>query len=162
MEIGSLKNRWAESCEEGQTLISQAQSVRNDIITGAQLKRRVVFARNIKLFFGGPRHSLIDSSATRARKRLTRERCERICGLRPDGVITWAAAFPPSTWTASSMSNSAFDYVEEHIEQGLPVVWPSEIFEILNDLEVEEPLNLSSKYKGFLEGKYSAVTRLKY
>ncbi|KAH9878668.1 hypothetical protein IAQ61_001940 [Plenodomus lingam] len=49
------------------------------------------------------------------------------------------------------MSNSAFDYVEEHIEQGLPVVWPSEIFEILNDLEVEEPLNLSSKYKGFLE-----------
>ena len=67
MEIEALKKRQAESCEEGRRLISQAQSDRKDLV---QLKNRSVFARNLKLFFGGPQESAIDSDAIKARKRI--------------------------------------------------------------------------------------------
>merc|ERR1711939_1114579 len=81
VEIEALKKRQAESCEEGRKLISQAQLGRNDL---THLKNRGVFARNMKLFFGGPQDSAIDSDTIKARKRLTRERCDRICKLNPD------------------------------------------------------------------------------
>jgi hypothetical protein len=149
--IGALKKRQAESCEEGIKLISQAQSDRNDL---THLKNRRVFARNIKLFFGGPQDSAIDSDTIKARKRLTRERCECICSLSPDGLISWAVAFAPSLWTANLMSNKTFDCVEELIEPQCPVVWPSEIYDILSALGDEDPLRGSHKYHEFLKGKF--------
>jgi hypothetical protein len=69
--IEALKKRQAESYEEGRKLVSQAQSDRNVLI---HLKNRGVFARNLKLFFGGPQDSAIDSDTIKARKTLTRER----------------------------------------------------------------------------------------
>lgn len=153
VEIESMKKRWAESCKDGQRLIAQAQSVRSDIITADHLKNRGVFARNIRLFFRGPQDSFIDSDATKARKRLTRERCERICTLRPDEIISWAIAFPPSTWTANWMSSDTFNYVDEYIEPSHPVVWPSEIYDTLNALRDEDPLQGSQRYHKFLKGK---------
>lgn len=154
-EIESLKNRWAESCKEGQKFVSQAQAVRSDIIRDSHLKNSGIFARNIRLFFGGPQDSVVDSDATKARKRLTRERCERISSLTPDGLISWAITFTPSTWTANLMSNDTFDYVDEYIEPNDPVIWPSEIYRVLSALGNEEPLKGSDKYREFVEGRSS-------
>ncbi|KAF4626889.1 hypothetical protein G7Y89_g11267 [Cudoniella acicularis] len=153
-EIEALKERRTESsCEEGRKLISQAQSDRTNLITTTELKNRAVFARNIKLFFGGPQDSSIDSDTIKGRKRLTRERCERICSLSRDGLISWAVAFTPSIWTANTMSNNTFDYLDEHIEPEDPLVWPSEIYDILRTLGDEQPLEGSCKYHEFLKGK---------
>jgi hypothetical protein len=52
--IEALKKRQTESCEEGTKLISQALSDRNVLTTTTHLKNRGVFARYIRLFFGGP------------------------------------------------------------------------------------------------------------
>jgi hypothetical protein len=72
---------------------------------------------------------------------LTQERCDRICSLSPDGLISWAVAFAPSIRIANLMSNNTFDYVVEHIEPEDPLVWPSEISGVLSALGDEEPLN---------------------
>tara|TARA_R110002060_G_scaffold37453_6_gene48611 strand:- start:118 stop:930 length:813 start_codon:yes stop_codon:yes gene_type:complete len=157
VEIEALKKRQAESCEEGRRLISQAQSDRKDLV---HLKNRSVFARNLKLFFGGPQESAIDSDAIKARKKLTRERCERICKLSPDGLISWAMAFAPSLWTANLMSNKTFHCVEELIEPQGPAVWPPEIYDVLSALGDEDPLRGSQKYHEFLKGKFYLVRKL--
>ncbi|PMD61954.1 uncharacterized protein K444DRAFT_359424, partial [Hyaloscypha bicolor E] len=107
--------------------------------------------RNITYFFDCQRDSVVDSDATKARKQLTRERCERICTLSPDGLITWAVAFMPTMWTANLMSKDTFDYVFEHIEPDSSPVWPPDIYHILSGLGAEEPLQGSHKYHRFLK-----------
>jgi hypothetical protein len=108
----------------------------------------------LKLFFEGPKDSRIDSETTKGRKKLTRERCERICNLSPDGLISWAVAFAPSLWTANLMSNNTFDCVEEQIEPQSPMTWPPEVYDILRTLGDEEPLQGSQKYHEFLKGEF--------
>jgi hypothetical protein len=155
IEIDALKNRLAEpSVEEGRNLIVQAQSEKRDLITTAQLKNRVTFSRNITYFFDCQRDSVVDSDVTKARKQLTRERCERICTLSPDGLIISAVAFMPTMWTANLMSKDTFDYVFEHIEPDSSPVWPPDIYHILSGLGAEEPLRGSHKYHRFLKGKF--------
>jgi hypothetical protein len=146
IQVTALKNRRAEpSFEEGRKLIAQAQSERRDLITTSHLKSRVIFARNITYFFDGQKDSVVDSDATKARKQLMRERCERICTLSPDGLISWAVAFMPTVWTANMMSKDTFDYVFDHIEP--------DIYHILSGLGTEEPLRDSYKYLEFLKGE---------
>jgi hypothetical protein len=70
-------------------------SAGSDLVTTTQLKNRRVFPRNIVLFFRGPQVSAIDSDTIIARKKLTRERCERICSLNIDGLISWALIQAP-------------------------------------------------------------------
>jgi hypothetical protein len=152
-EIDGLHERHAAALEEGKKLISQAQSDRRDVIDSGQLKNRSVFGRNIVLFFEGPKDSVIDSKTTRARKQLTRDRCQRICSLNPDGLISWAAAFMPTLWIANQMSGGLCDYLLENIEPDEAQVWPPEIHNILDQLGAEEPLRGSCKYQEFLKGK---------
>jgi len=153
-EIEALKERRTDSSrEEGRKLISQAQSDRTTLFVTTELKNRAVFVRNIKLFFEGPLDSGIDSGTIKGRKRLTRERCERICSLSRDGLLSWAVAFAPSIWMANTMSNNTFDYLEEHIEPEHPLEWPSEIYDILRTVGGELPLRGSCKYQEFLKGK---------
>lgn len=117
IQVTALKKRRAEpSFEEGRKLIDQAQSEIRDLIAVAELKNRIIFGRNITYFFDGQKDLIVDSEATKTRKQLTRERCERICTLSPDGLISWAVAFMPTIWTANLMSKDAFDYVFDHIE----------------------------------------------
>jgi hypothetical protein len=151
-EIDSLHERHAAALA-GQKLISQAQSDRRDVIKSGQLKNRSVFGRNIVLFFEGPKDSVVDSETTKARKQLTRGRCQRICSLSPDGLISWAAAFIPTTWIANQMSGGLCDYLLEHIEPDEAQIWPSEIHNILDNLGAGEPLRGSCKYQEFLKGK---------
>ena len=151
-EIEGLRERCA-AFEEGRKLISQAQSDRRDIINSGQLKNRSVFGRSMVLIFEGPKDSAIDSKPTKVRKQLTRDRCQRICSLSPDGLISWAAAFVPTTWVANQMSGVLCDYLLEHIEPDEAQVWPLEIHNILDQLGAEEPLRGSCKYQEFLKGK---------
>jgi hypothetical protein len=160
LEIEALKKRHAASFEEGRQLISQAQSDREGVTKSGQLRNRSVFARNIVLFFDGPKDSNIDSQTTKERKQLTRERCQRICTLSPDGLLSWAVSFVPTTWTANLMSKDLFSYVLDHIEPDDAQVWPLEIHNILDDLGTEEPLQGSYNYQEFLKGKRAPVRSL--
>ncbi|KAH8653945.1 hypothetical protein BGZ60DRAFT_435794 [Tricladium varicosporioides] len=152
IQVAALKNRRAEpSYEEGRKLVSQAKSEIRDLIANAKLENRIIFARNITYFFDGQKDSVVDSDATKLRKQLTRKRCERIRTLSPDGLISWAVAFMPTTWIANLMSKDTFDYVFEHIEPDDYQVWPSDIYYILSGLGAEEPLRESYKYHEFLK-----------
>jgi hypothetical protein len=155
IQVIALKNRRAEpSFEEGRKLISLVQLEITKLINNGKLEDRVIFGRNIVYFFNGQRDSVVDSDATKTRKQLTRERCERISTLSPDGLISWAVALKPTIWTANLMSKDTFDYVFEHIEPDDCRVWPPEIYDILSGLGAEEPLQGSNKYCEFLKGKF--------
>jgi hypothetical protein len=155
IQVTDLKARREKPCiEEGDKLITQAQSEKNNVITTAKLKDRRIFAKNIKYFFNGQQDSIVDSEATKTRKKLTRERCERICTLSPNGLISWAVAFMPTLWTANMMSKVTFDYVLEHIQSNDYQLWPPDIYGILSGLGTEEPLRESPKYQCFLKGKF--------
>jgi len=151
LQVEALQSRHTES-EEGRKLVAQADSAREDLIATCRLKNRTTFGRNIVLFFEGPKGSPLDSEAVKARKKLTRERCERISGLNPNAVISWAAAFTPSLWTANLMSRNTFDHIMEHIEPEDASVWPSEVRQILHALGTEEPLQRLKEYHDFLRG----------
>jgi hypothetical protein len=155
IQVTALQRRRAEpSFKQGSELLAQAQSEIRDLISTGQLKDRIIFGRNITYFFDGQRDSVVDSDVIKTRKQLTRERCERICTLSPDGLISWAVAFMPTIWTANLMSKDTFDYVFEHIEPEDYHVWPPDIYYILGGLGAEEPLRGSHKYHKFLEGKF--------
>jgi hypothetical protein len=156
IQVEALKKRRAEaSVEKGSKLIGQAHSEKVDLITTGLLKYPEIFARNITYFFNGQEDSVVDSDDTKARKKLTRERCKRICNLSCDGIIFWAAAFKPTTWTANLMSNDTFDYVLGHIESDVYEAWPPDVYRILSGLGIEEPLRRSQTFHDFLKGKFS-------
>jgi hypothetical protein len=76
IQVADLKARRDKPyIKEGEKLITQAHSEKNNIITTAELKDRRIFAKNILCFFNGQQDSIVDSEATKTRKKLTRERC---------------------------------------------------------------------------------------
>jgi hypothetical protein len=82
--------------------------------------------------FEGPQESNLDSAPDKSRHKLTRKRCEQIRCIKPNGVLVWAAAFPPSTWTAGFMTNATFDYVIAEIESKDTEVFPENIRTIVH------------------------------
>jgi hypothetical protein len=154
VEINALKQKHSEPfCEEGRKQLDQVRTDIEDLTTTGYLKNRGLFARNIVLFFDRPKDSIIDSSATQARKKLTRERCGSICELHPDGLISWAVAFMPTKWIANLMTKDTFDYVLDRIEPDNTVAWPQEVYHILNGLGNEEPLRGCQQYLEFLKSR---------
>lgn len=151
LKVEALKRRRTES-EDGRKLIEQAISASRDLIATGTLKNRKTFGRNITLFFEGPKDSALDSEAVKARKRVTRDRCERISGLCPNLVISWAVAFTPSLWTANLMSGNTFDHIIEHMEPIGSDNWPPEIYNVLCVLTTEEPLQGLNNYHEFMKG----------
>jgi hypothetical protein len=153
-EIAALKERRkGSSCAQGEQLVSQAEQSYKDLIATNKLKSQRIFAKSIILFFKGQSDSVVDSGTIKKRKQVTRDRCERICTLSPDGLISWAVAFTPTTWEANLMSKDIFDYVIDHIKPDDRRVWPPDIYKILSGLGAEEPLKDSPKYDAFLKGK---------
>jgi hypothetical protein len=154
-EIAALKERRkGPSSAEGERLLAQAEQEYRDLLATTQLKNQKLFAKNITLFFRGQSDSIVDSAVVKARKQVTRDRCERIrTTLNPDGSISWAVAFRPTAWEANYMSRDIFDYVLDHIEPENCRVWPSDIYKILSGLGAEEPLKDSQEYHAFLKGK---------
>jgi hypothetical protein len=151
-EVQALgKRRVGAVVAEGQRLLSNAKTVKAEILATHKLKNRVAFVRNMQMLFVPPNESKLDSPAVKTRKRLTRERSERIRDLKPDAIIVWAAAFAPSVWDSNVLPRSTFDYVLEFLESDKPQRWPTVIFDVLNTLGAEEPLQNSEDFRAFLE-----------
>jgi hypothetical protein len=153
-EIAALKERRkGPSSAQGEQFVAQAELSYRDLITATKLKKPKIFVKSIILFFKGQSDSFVDTSVIKKRKQVTRDRCERIRSLSPDGIISWAVAFTNTTWEANSMSKDIFEYVSDHIEPDDCRVWPPEVYRILSGLAAEEPLKDSQEYSVFLEGK---------
>ena len=138
---------------EGKAFRSRAESARTDLMVGGQPKSLATFKRNLLLVFEGPRDSALDSKSVTSRNKQTRTRCTRIRCLSPSGIITWAAAFPPTLWAAGFMKDLAFDYLVEDMESDQTQAWPVKLREVLHAFGAEEPLKGSSKYLEFIQGK---------
>ena len=144
--------KWTE--KEGKALTAQAVSAREYLITHGRPKGPATFRRNITLFFDGPKDSPIDSSSVKSRNKLTSTRCEWIRCLSPHGIISWAAAFPPTVWTGGFMP---FDYLIENVEPEEFQAWPMKVEEILRAFAAEEPLRQSNSYNAFLGGQVGST-----
>jgi hypothetical protein len=132
----------------------KAQSCNGQLFTTGRLKQPATFRRNIVTIFEGPRDSQFDSEDTKFRKMSTRERCKSIRALTPDGVLSWAIAFPPTIWAGGSMASDVFTCLLGSIEPELVQPWPPLIRDTLHTLmEDEEALKSSAEYQDFLKGR---------
>ncbi|MCJ1344894.1 hypothetical protein MMC31_003099 [Peltigera leucophlebia] len=138
--------KWVE--KEGETLAAQAVSAREKLLAHGKPPSPATFRRNITLFFDGPKDSPIDPSSAKSKNKLARIRCAQIRCLSHHGIISWAAAFPPTVWTG--MPEHAFDYLIENVEPKELQAWPEKIGEILHAFAEEEPLGRSDSYRAFL------------
>jgi len=102
----------------------QAQVTIAAVIDSRKLRNAAVFRRNIKLIYQGPRQSEFDSKDTTSRKGVIQKRCHKIQQLSPDGIVSWAIAYPPSTWGPCFMSNDMFDCLVEDIDPRDRKEWP--------------------------------------
>ena len=88
-EIAALKERrLGPSTAQGGQLVTQAELSYKDLIATTKLKKPKIFAKSIILFFKGQSDSIVDSATIKKRKQRTRDRCERIYTLSPDGLIS--------------------------------------------------------------------------
>jgi hypothetical protein len=139
-------------------LRSQAQSTILSLTNHSKLERPVVFRRNIAMIFTGPRDSEFDSGDVKSRKVVTRQRCERIRKLSPDGIVSWAASFTPTSWAAGCMGREIFDCLIDNIEPDSALNWPPVIQNTLQKLLAdEEMLQSSVEYDEFVRGEYRAL-----
>jgi hypothetical protein len=153
-EIRQLKgSRTERAWKESEEHRLKAQSTRGDLFAKGRLKQPVIFRRNIVTIFEGPKDSKFDSEDQKLRKESTRKRSELIRRLSPDGLISWAMAFPPTVWAGGSMASDVFTCLLEDIEPELVQTWPPVIRDTLNILmEDEKALNKSAEYEAFLKG----------
>ncbi|KJZ69865.1 hypothetical protein HIM_10739 [Hirsutella minnesotensis 3608] len=153
-KIQILKETRADRAwKESEKLRAQALACQGDLLTNGRLKQLPVFRRNIITIFEGPKNSKFDSEDIRARKVMTRQRCEKIRQLSHDGILSWAITFAPSLWAGGSMATDIFTCLLDDIEPERPPSWPSVIRETLYMLqEDEEGLQLSLEYENFLKG----------
>ncbi|KJZ68049.1 hypothetical protein HIM_12560 [Hirsutella minnesotensis 3608] len=146
------KTRADRAWKESEKLRSQALACQGDLLTNGRLKQLTVFRRNIITIFEGPKDSKFDSEDMRARKAMTRQRCEKIRQLSHDGIVSWAITFPPSLWAGGSMATDIFTCLLDDIEPDQPPSWPSVIRETLYMLrEDESSLQVSPEYEDFLK-----------
>ncbi|PVH92396.1 hypothetical protein DM02DRAFT_278269 [Periconia macrospinosa] len=152
-EIQTLKQSRSERAwKESEKHRLNAQSLRGDVFAKGRLKNPHVFRRNIITVFNGPKDSKFDSEDVKMRKESTRNRCASIRELGPDGIISWAIAFPPTLWAGGSMASDIFTCLHNDIEPDLVQTWPPVINEMLRLLrEDEESLKDSSEYHRFLK-----------
>lgn len=111
------------------------------------------FGNNIIRIFEDPKDSALDSSQTKARKKLLRARCNTIRNLRPAVIVRWARSFGPSVWAAGIMSQDTFDYLVEQLESEVDDALPPHVCAILHTLGAEVPLNQCHGYRNFLAGE---------
>lgn len=155
--LGSLRKAQAAKAEREREYLSIIQSCSEDLIASGKLNNPTTFRRNIILFFQGPSDSNFDRRQTKARKSVTRDRCERIRGLDPDGIVTLAASFPPVTWAGGAMSNEHFDLLINHVAPDGIQVWSPEILRMLRALATQEGLRQSKEFEEFLKGEVYTV-----
>ncbi|KIM93170.1 hypothetical protein OIDMADRAFT_149783 [Oidiodendron maius Zn] len=132
-----------EAWTASEKLRTQAQSAAASLASG-KLSRQVVFRRNIELIFTGPKDKVLDSKEIRARKVVTRRRCEKIRKLSPDGIVIWATAYEPTLWSGGQMTQDMFECLLCNMESVPAQSMPPEIPEILQKLQADEELQKSN------------------
>lgn len=150
-ELKEKRARWAR--EEGEKLVSAAESAAAELTEKGRPKSLATFRKNITLIFEGPKESNLDSASDKSRHKLTRKRCEQIRNVKPNGILVWAAAFPPTTWTAGFMNNVTFDYLIAEIASKDTDIFPENIRQIMHTFGSEAPLKDSKSYGEFIGGK---------
>jgi hypothetical protein len=136
-------------------LRSHARSTILSLTTHGKLDRPLVFRRNIALIFAGPKVSEFDSGEVKTRKLATRQRCERIRKLSPDGVVAWAISYTPTTWAAGSMAKDIFECLIDHIEPDGVLNWPAVTEETAQKVRAdEETVQNSVGFSDFIQGEY--------
>lgn len=152
--VQALKESRADRAwQESEKFRSQALKCQGDVLANGRLKQAPVFRRNIVTIFEGPKDSKFDTEDTRIRKATTRKRCTQVRQLSPDGLISWAIAFPPSLWAGGSMATDIFECLLENIEPNYEPSWPPIVWETLRTLSADEvALQESTEYQELLDG----------
>jgi len=106
--------------------------------------------KNIINFFRGFEVSNDDSGRVKYRKKADQKRCERICRLSLNRVVSWALDLEPHKWRTSEMGHSDFEDLIKRFEHSEPNQWWSaEVHKSLCDL-ANGPLANCVKYHEFL------------
>ncbi len=85
-------------------------------------------------------------------KALTRERCEKIRALGPDGVLSWASTFAPHLWEPGLMGNEHFNQLLQYEEPIQGYMCSAGVYDMLLALRTDEMLQESHEYQHFLKG----------
>lgn len=135
-KTGQRKRPWTEQVwKDSEPHRLKAQSTIATVLSSRRLRNPAVFRRNIKLIYRGPAQSEFDSKDTTWRRGVIQTRCSRIQQLSADGIISWAIAYPPTTWGPCFMSNDIFDCLVEDIEPRDKKGWPEAVCETLTRLK---------------------------
>ena len=143
---------------DGKRHLSRVESTRAMIIAEKTIRKMSTLRKNLSLIFQGPTASALDNARNRTRMKQTTLRCARIRSLRPDSIISWAAALPITDWKSDGMSNEVFDYLIGRIEAAEEVQpWPPVVREVLRIFQLEV-MPHSEEYNKFLDGKLPLIT----
>ncbi|KAE9987528.1 hypothetical protein EG328_002513 [Venturia inaequalis] len=136
---------------DGKRHLSRVESTRATIIAEKTIRKMSTLKKNLSLIFQGPTASALDNARNRTRMKQTTLRCARIRSLRPDSVISWAAALPITDWKSDGMSNEVFDFLTSRIEAAGEVQpWPPVVREILRIFQLEV-MPHSEEYNKFID-----------
>ena len=143
---------------DGKRHLSRVESTRATIIAENTIRKMSTMKKNLALIFQGPTASALDNARNRTRMKQTTLRCARIRSLRPDSVISWAAALPITDWKSDGMSNEVFDFLTSRIEAAGEVQpWPPVVREILRIFQLEV-MPYSEEYNKFIDSKLHSIT----
>ncbi|KAJ5418099.1 uncharacterized protein N7487_001649 [Penicillium crustosum] len=135
-KAGLRKRPWMEQAwKDSEPYRLKAQSIIATVLSKGRLHNPAVFRRNIKLIYCGSQQSEFDSKDTKWRRGVVQKRCSRIQQLSPDGIVSWAIAYPPTTWGPCFMSNDTFDCLIEDIEPRDRKKWPDAVCQTLSRLK---------------------------
>jgi hypothetical protein len=152
-KTGLRKRPWTEQTwKNSEPHRLKAQSIIATVISKGRLHNPAVFRRNIKLIYCGPQQSEFDSKDTKWRRAVVQKRCSRIQQLSPNGIVSWAIAYPPTTWGPCFMPNEIFDCLIEDIEPRDRKKWPDAVCRTLSRLKDGE-IQGSSGLEQLVHGK---------
>lgn len=135
-KTGPRKGPWTErTWKNSEPYRLKAHSVIATVLSEERLHTPAVFRRNIKLIYCGSSKTEFDSKDTKWRKDVIQKRCSRIQQLSPDGIVSWAIAYPPTTWGPCFMPNEIFDCLIEDIEPRDRKKWPDAVCQTLSRLK---------------------------
>jgi len=117
----------------------------------------LVAFRNVVLIFHGPVTSTLDSEEAKSRKAFTRERCEKISALGPDGVLSWALTLAPHLWDPGVMGREVFDYLLKEADTKEGRVWSARVCGMLLAVGAGQLKQKSHEYQEFLKGSFQAL-----
>ncbi|KAI3281899.1 hypothetical protein DTO002I6_9598 [Penicillium roqueforti] len=135
-KTGLRKRPWMEQAwKDSEPHRLKAQSIIATVLSGGRLRNPAVFRRNMKLIYRGSPQSEFDSKDTKWRRSVVQKRCSRIQQLSPDRIVSWAIAYPPTTWGPYFMPNEIFDCLVEDIEPRDRKNWPDAVCQTLSRLK---------------------------